>query len=79
MMNAESFAQFIMLAIKKNNKIYVILSYQMLFIENLIKLVSREVARCNTFQIKKSNVLKFLKDFAQMFFEMLLNSLNTHD
>ena len=31
------------------------------------------------YYIKKSNVLKFLRNLAQMFFKMLLNNLNTHD
>ena len=79
MINAESFAQLVMLAIKKNNKTYVVLSYQMLFIENSKKFASREAARCDVFQIKKSNVSKTLKNLAQMFFETLLNNLNTHD
>ena len=51
----------------------------MLFIENLKKFVNREIARCETFYIKKSNVLKSLKNLARMFFEMLLNNLNMHD
>ena len=51
----------------------------MLFIENSKKLASREAARCKIFQIEKLNVSKFLKDFASMFSEMLLNNLNTHD
>ena len=45
-MNVESFAQFVMLIIKKNDETYVALSYQMLFIENSKKFVSCEVARC---------------------------------
>ena len=45
-MNVKNFAQFVMLAMKKNNKIYVMLSYQMLFIESLKKFANREIARC---------------------------------
>ena len=45
-MNVESFAQFVMLAIKKNDEIYVALSYQILFIENLKKFINCEAARC---------------------------------
>ena len=78
-MNVENFAQLVMLAMKKNDEIYIALSYQMLFIENSKKFVSCEAARCEIFQIKKLNVSKFLKDLAQMFSEMLLNNLNTHD
>ena len=78
-MNVESFTQLVMLAIKKNDEIYVALSYQMLFIENSKKLANCEVARCEVFQIEKSNVSKSLKDLAQIFFEVLLNNLNTHD
>ena len=78
-MNVESFAQLVMLAMKKNDKIYVVLLYQMLFIESLKKFASCEVARCKILQIKKLNVSKFFKNFAQMFSEMLLNNLNTHD
>ena len=78
-MNVESFAQLIMLIIKKNDETYVVLSYQMLFIKNLKKFASCEAARCETLQIKKLNVSKSFKDFAQMFFEVLLNNLNTHD
>ena len=48
-MNVENFAQFVMLAIKKNDKIYVVLLYQMLFIKNLKKFVNCEAARCETF------------------------------
>ena len=68
-----------MLAMKKNDETYVALPYQMLFIKNLKKLASREAARCEALQIKKSNVLKSFRNFAQMFFEMLSNNLNTHD
>ena len=78
-MNVKNFAQFVMLAMKKNDEIYVALSYQMLFIENLKKLANREVARCETLQIEESNVSKFFKNLAQMFFEVLSNSLNTHN
>ena len=78
-MNVESFAQFIMLAMKENDEIYVALSYQILFIESLKKLASCKAARCEVFQIKESNVSEFFKDLAQMFFEVLLNNLNTHD
>ena len=49
---------------KKNDETYVALLYQMLFIKNLKKFASCEIARCETFYIKKSNVSKFLKDFA---------------
>ena len=45
-MNVESFAQLVMLAMKKNDEIYIALSYQMLFIESLKKLASCEAARC---------------------------------
>ena len=51
----------------------------MLFIENLKKFANYETARCETFQIKKLNVSEFFRNLAQMFFEMLLNNLNTHD
>ena len=51
----------------------------MLFIESLKKFASREIARYKTFQIEKLNVLKFFRNFAQIFFEILLNNLNTHD
>ena len=78
-MNVKSFAQFVMLAIKKNDETYVTLLYQMLFIESSKKFVNCEIARCKAFQIKKLNVSKFFRNFAQMFFEMLLNNLNTHD
>ena len=78
-MNVKNFAQFVMLAMKENDEIYVTLSYQMLFIENSKKFVNCEIARCEILQTKKSNVLKFFKDFAQMFFKILLNNLNTHD
>ena len=71
--------QFVMLAMKRNDEIYVMLSYQMLFIESLKKFASCETARCETLQIKKLNVSESFKDFAQMFFEILLNNLNTHD
>ena len=77
--NVKSFAQLIMLAMKKNNETYVALSYQMLFIENLKKFVNREIARCEIFQIEKLNVSKSFKNLAQMFFEVLSNNLNTHD
>ena len=62
--NVESFAQFVMLAIKKNDETYVALLYQMLFIENSKKFVNCKTARCETFQIEKSNMLKSLKDLA---------------
>ena len=78
-MNVESFAQFVMLAMKENDETYVVLSYQMLFIESSKKLVSCEAARCEILQIEELNVSKSLKNLAQMFFEMLLNNLNTHD
>ena len=68
-----------MLARKNNDEIYVILLYQMLFIENLKELLNRETTYYETFQIKKSKMFESLKDFAQMFFEMLSNNLNTHD
>ena len=51
----------------------------MLFIENSKKFANREAARYETSQIKKSNVSKFFRNLAQVFFEMLLNNLNTHD
>ena len=51
----------------------------MLFIKRLKKFIIDKAARCEAFQIKESNVLKFLKDFAQMLFKMFLNNLNTHD
>ena len=51
----------------------------MLFIESSKKFINCEAARCEALQIEKSNVLKFFKNFAQMFFEVLSNSLNTHD
>ena len=79
MMNVESFAQLVMLAMKKNDETYVALSYQILFIESSKKLASCETARCKAFQIKELNVSKSFRDLAQMFSEMLLNSLNTHD
>ena len=78
-MNVESFAQLIMLAIKKNNEIYIALLYQMLFIESLKEFASYEIARYEIFQIKESNVSKFLRNLAQILFKMLLNNLNTHD
>ena len=68
-----------MLAMKKNDEIYIALSYQMLFIKSSKKLASCEIARCETFQIKKLNMSKSFRNLAQMFFEMLLNNLNTHD
>ena len=68
-----------MLARKNNNKVYIILLHQMLFIKSLKKFVNRETTCCEALQIKKSKISKFLKDFAQIFFKMLLNSLNTHD
>ena len=77
--NVESFAQLVMFAMKKNDETYVALSYQILFIENLKKFASCETARCEILQIKKLNVSKFLRNFAQMFFKMLSNNLNTHD
>ena len=46
-MNAENFAQLIMLAIKKSDETYIVLSYQMLFIESLKKFANRETARCD--------------------------------
>ena len=51
----------------------------MLFIENSKKFASCKAARCETFQIKELNVSKSLKNLAQIFFEILLNNLNTHD
>ena len=78
-MNVESFAQLVMLAMKKNDKIYVALLYQMLFIKSSKKLASCETARCEILQIEELNVSKFLKNLAQMFFKMLSNNLNTHD
>ena len=51
----------------------------MLFIKNSKKFANCEATRCEVFQIKKLNVSKFLKDFAQIFFKVLLNNLNTHD
>ena len=67
-MNIKSFAQLVMLAIKKNDETYVVLSYQILFIKNSKKFINREVTRCNVFQIEELNMSKFLKDLAQMFF-----------
>ena len=64
---------------EKNDETYVALSYQMLFIENSKKLANCEAARCEIFQIEKSNVSKSFRNLAQMFFEMLSNNLNTHD
>ena len=78
-MNIKSFAQLVTLAIKKNNKTYIVLSYQMLFIENLKKFANCEVARCDALQIKELNVSKSLKNLAQMFFKTLSNNSNTHD
>ena len=78
-MNVESFAQLVMLAMKKNDETYVALSYQMLFIESSKKFANRETARCEVFQIKKSDVLKSFRNLAQMFSKMLLNNLNTYD
>ena len=63
-MNVESFAQFVMFAMKRNNETYVILSYQMLFIKSSKKFASCEIARCKIFQIKKLNVLKSLRNLA---------------
>ena len=63
-MNVESFAQFVMLVIKKNDEIYVALSYQMLFIESSKKFANCKITRCETLQIEESNVSKFFKDFA---------------
>ena len=51
----------------------------MLFIENSKKFISCKVARCEILQIKKLNMSKSFKSFAQMFFKMLSNNLNTHD
>ena len=51
----------------------------MLFIENLKKFANCKIARCEILQIKKLNMSKSLKDLVQIFFEMLLNNLNTHD
>ena len=68
-----------MLAMKRNDETYIALLYQMLFIENLKKLASCEITRCEAFQIKELNVSKSLKDFAQIFFKILLKNLNTHD
>ena len=51
----------------------------MLFIENLKKFINCEIARYKIFQIKKLNVSKSFKNLAQMFFEILLNNLNTHN
>ena len=48
-MNVENFIQLVMLARKSNNEIYVVLLYQMLFIENLKKVASRETACCEVF------------------------------
>ena len=48
-MNVKNFAQFVMLAIKKNDETYVALLYQMLFIENLKKFANREITRCEIF------------------------------
>ena len=77
--NVESFAQFVMLAMKENDETYVALSYQMLFIKSSKKFASCEAARCEILQIEELNVSKFLKNLAQMFSEMLSNNLNTHD
>ena len=51
----------------------------MLFIESSKKFASRETTRCDAFQIKKLNISESLRNFAQMFFETLLNNLNMHD
>ena len=53
-----------MLVIKKNDEIYIALSYQMLFIESSEKLANCEIARCETLQIEKSDVSKSLKNLA---------------
>ena len=53
-----------MLAMKKNDETYVMLSYQMLFIKNSKKLASCETARCKVFQIEKLNMSKPFKDLA---------------
>ena len=63
-MNVDNFAQLVMLAMKKNDETYVALLYQMLFIGNSKELANRETARCEIFQIKKSDMSEFLRNFA---------------
>ena len=66
--------------VKKNNdKTYIVLSYQTLFIESLKKFANCKTAYYKFLQIKKSKVLESLKDFAQIIFKILLNNLNTYD
>ena len=76
---AEKFAKLAMLALKGKGEAYVTLPYQLLPTESLPQYAEREAARCGALQAEEPNISGPLQDLAEMFFEALSDSLNTHD
>ena len=68
-----------MLAQNKNGKAYVALLYELLVGEIKLPRSHRRSVRCGALKIEEPELLESIKDLMNAFFEILSNSLNTHD
>jgi len=65
-----------MLAVKRREKTYVVLFYQLLSINNLSQNADHQTTRCNALQAKESKILFAIQDLKKVFSEIFSDSLN---
>ena len=75
----KEFARLTMLIIEEKSEIYVTILYQLLNSVSTSQLAKSKVARCDAMQIDESDISTQLQNLEEAFFEILSNSLNTHD
>ena len=70
------FVKLTMLAVKRREKTYVVLFYQLLSINNLSQNADHQTTRCNALQAKESKILFAIQDLKKVFSEIFSDSLN---